>query len=56
MPTLLNDKSLSNEISQNDLVRSHNYPEFESYPVEEIFQSSYDNKSYEDEFEEELIE
>ena len=29
-----NDKCLSNEISRKELVRSHDYPEFESYPVE----------------------
>ena len=48
MQTSLDDKCLSNEISQKDLVRSHDYPEFESYPIDEACQSTYEYESCED--------
>ena len=56
MQTSLNDKCLSNKISRKDLVRSHDCPEFEFYPVDETCQSSYENESYEDKNEGEAID
>ena len=53
MQTSVDDKCLSNEFSQKDLVRNHDYPEFESYALEETCQLTKENDSYKDEYEDE---
>ena len=53
MQTSLNDKCLSNEVTRKDFVKNYDYPEYESYTVEEGCQPSDEYDSHDDTYDHE---